>query len=50
VALEAGEAARDWLAAGGYAVEWHTYPMGHAVCAEEVADLRRWLHRIFGSA
>jgi phospholipase/carboxylesterase len=47
VAVQAGEAARDWLIEHGYAVEWHTYPMGHAVCAEEVADLRGWLHRIY---
>ena len=24
-------------------VTWHSYPMGHSVCAEEVADLRSWL-------
>ena len=27
----------------GYAVEWHSYPMGHMVCAEEVADVSTWL-------
>jgi phospholipase/carboxylesterase len=24
----------------GYAVEWHDYPMAHAVCAAEIADIR----------
>jgi phospholipase/carboxylesterase len=24
-------------------VDWHTYPMAHAVCAEEIGDLRHWL-------
>ena len=38
-----GEATRDALSALGYAVQWHTYPMEHSVCPEEVADLNRWL-------
>lgn len=43
VVTERGTAARDALTALGYAVEWHSYPMGHSVCAEEVADLNAWL-------
>lgn len=38
-----GEAARDFLHERGYAVEWHSYPMAHAVCAEEIGDIARWL-------
>jgi phospholipase/carboxylesterase len=38
-----GEMSRDHLQRMGYLVEWHTYPMQHAVCADEIADLRRWL-------
>ena len=34
---------RDRLQALGHVVDWHSYPMAHAVCAEEIADLRRWL-------
>lgn len=45
VALPRGSASRDALQALGYAVDWHTYPMAHAVCAEEIDDLRRWLGR-----
>ena len=41
--LALGTHARDLLAATGYEVEWHDYPMAHAVCAEEIADIRRWL-------
>jgi len=37
---------RDHLTALGYAVEWHEYPMPHAVCAEEIADTARWLHLV----
>jgi phospholipase/carboxylesterase len=43
VAPARGAAARDALAALGYPVEWHDYPMEHSVCAEEIADLNRWL-------
>lgn len=46
VGLDRGTAARDALAALGYGVEWHDYPMEHSVCAEEVADLQRFLQRV----
>ena len=36
-------ASRDALKAMGHPVEWHEYPMPHSVCAEEIADLNRWL-------
>jgi len=45
-----GEAARDTLQAIGYQVEWHTYPMAHSVCPQEVADLNRWLLRVLAPA
>jgi len=38
-------ASRDALVALGHPVEWHDYPMAHAVCAEEIAHLRVWLLR-----
>lgn len=41
-----GEATRDALSAMGYPVQWHSYPMGHTVCPEEVADLNRWLLQV----
>jgi phospholipase/carboxylesterase len=43
VPIALGEASRRWLSARGYPVEWRTYPMQHAVCPEEVADLREWM-------
>lgn len=45
VAVVLAEHSRDRLVASGYEVEWHAYPMGHAVCAEEVRDIGRWLAR-----
>jgi phospholipase/carboxylesterase len=36
---------RDFALAHGCMLEWHTYPMQHSVCAEEVEALRAWLGR-----
>jgi phospholipase/carboxylesterase len=41
-----GVQARDFLKAQGYAVEWHEYPMAHAVCTQEIADIRKFLFRV----
>ena len=46
--LALGEATRDALDEAGFEPEWHTYPMAHAVCAEEIADIRRWLLGVYG--
>ena len=34
------------LAAANYAVEWHSYPMPHSVCPEEVAHIATWLRKV----
>ena len=46
VAVERGQSSRDVLLALNCAVDWRTYPMGHSVCAPEIADLNRWLLRV----
>jgi len=38
-----GSSAAETLRGAGYPVEYQTYPMQHAVCAEEIADISRWL-------
>ena len=43
-----GLASRDFLLAQGCSVEWHEYPMAHAVCPAEVADIRAYLLRVLG--
>lgn len=43
VAAELGLMARDFLIAHGYRVDWHTYPMPHSVCLEEVEAIGDWL-------
>lgn len=44
--IEFGKTSRDTLRHAGFSVEWHEYPMGHAVCAEEIGAIRRWLSRV----
>ncbi|WP_114241840.1 alpha/beta hydrolase [Dyella sp. C9] len=43
VPLTRGVSSRDLLQSLGCPVAWHTYPMPHSVCAEEIADLRHWM-------
>jgi len=46
VPLARGEAARDLLAADQQPLQWHTYPMEHSVCMEELHDLQQWLLQV----
>jgi phospholipase/carboxylesterase len=41
-----GTSSRDLLRGLGHAVEWHDYPMPHAVCPEEITDIAAWLARV----
>jgi phospholipase/carboxylesterase len=50
VPYPAGEASARVLGALGFEVDWHRYPMAHAVCAEEIRDLGDWLTRRFADA
>ncbi|QLQ26723.1 MAG: carboxylesterase [Dechloromonas sp.] len=43
VSAELGRRARDLLVRLGYRVDWHEYPMPHAVCIEEIHLLAGWL-------
>ena len=46
LAFNMGTQSRDFLKAHGYQVDWHEYPMAHAVCNAEVADIREFLFRV----
>ena len=41
-----GDETHHLLAAANYAVEWHSYPMPHSVCPEEVAHIATWLRKV----
>ncbi len=45
--MDLGRESADLLIASGFDVEWHDYPMAHAVCAEEIDDIRRWLLSVY---
>ena len=42
-----GEVSRDHLLANDYNVSWHSYPMQHQVCLEEINDIGRWIQQVF---
>lgn len=46
VPLAAGTESRQRLVSLGYHIDWHEYPMEHSVCAEEIADISRWLQDV----
>jgi phospholipase/carboxylesterase len=47
IAVERGRAAYDTHANGIRPIAWHEYPMAHAMCMEEVEDVRDWLAGLF---
>lgn len=48
VPLALGQAARERLLGLEQPLEWHEYPMGHEVCAEELAAAGTWLRGVLG--
>jgi phospholipase/carboxylesterase len=46
VPLARGARARDLLGHLGYRVDWREYPMAHAVCPDEIADVSQWLRAV----
>jgi len=46
IPLSRGQDSRDRLLELGYPVQWHEYPMPHAVSGEEIADLSAWLRGV----
>ena len=46
VTLERAEASRAKLLDLGYQVQWHTYPMPHSVCAQEIDDISKFLQSV----
>ena len=50
VPLPLAEASQRALRTRGYDVEWHTWPMPHSVCAEEVEALAGFLNRAYCAA
>jgi phospholipase/carboxylesterase len=45
---EMADASMRALVTAGVNVEWHTYPMPHSVCPQQLQDLVFWLMRLLG--
>lgn len=43
VPIARGQHARDLLEQLGYAVSWHTYPIDHTLCLDEIRAIDRWI-------
>ncbi|MDP2004451.1 MAG: carboxylesterase [Rubrivivax sp.] len=50
VPLARGTTSRDLLLAQGQPLDWHDYPMQHAVCLEEIQALQQWLLGVLDKA
>ncbi len=48
IPLILAESSRTKLQQAGYNVEWHSYPMPHAVSPQEIHDISRWLRQRLG--
>jgi phospholipase/carboxylesterase len=46
IPIDRAEKSRDLLQQLGYSVEWHQYPMQHAVCQQEIEDMGAWFRRV----
>jgi len=49
VPLQLAQVSRAALEKRGYDVDWHTWPMPHAVCAEEVQAIADFIVRVVGN-
>ena len=47
IPMQYGRTSADTMIEAGFRIEWHDYPMAHAVCAEEIADVSRFLVAAF---
>ena len=46
IPMQYGRAAAHALTEAGFDVDWRDYPMAHAVCPQEIDDIRAWLLRV----
>jgi phospholipase/carboxylesterase len=41
-----GESSKNLLEEHNYPVAWHTYPMMHSVCENEIDDIGKWMRKV----
>lgn len=49
VSIGFGEAACQFLTHQGVTTTWHTYPMQHEVCNDELSDIAHWLNALLNA-
>jgi len=49
IPMQFGRLSADRLVEAGFDVEWHDYPMAHAVCPDEIVDIRQWLLSVYAA-
>ena len=42
-----GRGSADTLIDAGFSIDWHDYPMAHAVCPQEIVDISAWLTAVY---
>ena len=47
--LDMGRESCARLQETGLRPEWHSYPMAHGVCAEEIRDISQWLQSVYSA-
>ncbi len=47
VPFNLGDHTRRRLESLGYSIQWHSYPMEHHVCPDEIRHIGAWIHAIF---
>jgi phospholipase/carboxylesterase len=45
--MQWGQMSAERLQEAGFTIEWHDYPMAHAVCPDEIRDIAAWLQNVF---
>ena len=50
IPVACAESTRHELTRREYAVQWHTYPMQHHVCIDEIREIRTWLLAVMNAA
>lgn len=50
IPMQLAERSKQALSQRGYHVEWHSYPMPHAVCGEEIEALGHFLATTYGAS
>ncbi len=47
--MQMGASSAELLTGAGFNIEWHDYPMAHAVCGEEIEHIRDWLLGVYSA-